>query len=469
MTEPRDEIDGWLDAPIEPLPPPPGSYEKVRRQARRRKRNKVLATAATAAAVLAGLIAIPRLTALFPGAANPETSSSVLQKTSPSHSPRNVLSARPTETGTGLPVPNGFAAMSVTFVGLRTGWALGTSTTRRGTPSAQCGAVGCLQLTRTDNAGTNWYSVPAPPTTLASDGSGVSQVRFLDRDVGWVFGPQLWWTGDGGQHWQQVGTGGQRVISLEAAGDRAFAVFARCTPGATSTPGGSSAGCYAYRLYSATAGTGTWRPVPGATSGIGRTATVVLARDTGYLLASGTGAERLSRGPVSTAAAWSAVAAPCPAGHAMPTPTGTPYQGTLLATTSTDQLFAVCNAGPQSSTGSTATEPAAQAKEIVSSIDGGRTWARRALAEIAGTALSAAATPDGGSVFIATTKGLYGSADSGSTWRLIVTGPAGGFGYVGMTDNLQGFAVPAAQGHHGILFTMDGGQSWERSMVSGPG
>lgn len=473
MTEPRDDIDGWLEEPIKPLPPRPGTYEKVRRQARRRKRNKALAAAATAAAVLAGVVAIPRLTALLPGQPNSVLESGGLQSASPSRaSPRNVLSARPTETGTGMPVPNGFAAMSATFVGLRTGWTLGVSTAQDGTSTAQCrtatATAGCLRLARTDNAGASWYGVPAPPTGPASDGAGVSQVRFLDRDVGWVFGPELWWTRDGGQQWQQVDTGGEHVISLEAVRDRAFAVFARCAPGATPTPAGSSAGCYAYQLYSAAARTGTWRPVPGATSGIGGSAAVVLARDTGYLVASSTGTERLSRGPVDSAAAWSTVTAPCPVGQAR-LPSGTPYQGTLLATTATGRLFAVCNAGVESSAGSTGTGPAAQAKEILTSTDAGRTWTRRALADIAGTALSAAATPDGGSVFIATAKGLYGSADSGNSWRLIVTGPPGGLSYVGMTDNEQGFAIPAAQGHYGILFTMDGGQSWRRSMVSGPG
>ncbi len=464
MTEPRDEVDAWLDAPIEPMPPPAGRYERIRRSARRRKRSQVIAAAATAAAVVAGLVAVPRLITIFPGGTGASSGNAITTQPALSGAPNsfrsNRLSAGAAAMGTGHPIPNGFAATSATFVGLWTGWALGT------TPG-HCGTGGCLALARTDNAGLNWYSVPAPGTVIAANGTGVSQVRFLNRDDGWVFGPELWWTRDGGQRWQQVNTGGEQVISLETVGTRAFAVFASCTPPATATPAGGSGGCYEYQLYSAAAGTSSWRPVPGATSGTGGTAAVVLARDTGYLLASSADTERLARGPISATGAWSTVSAPCPARAAAPNSTATPYQGMLLATASPDQLFAVCNTSALGSTGSTGTEQAAQAKEIVASADGGRTWHRRAVAQIPGTAWSAAATPDGASLFIATSTGLYGSADGGASWRLIMTGPPGGLGYVGMTDNLQGFAIPAIRGHYGILFTTDGGQSWQRSMVSG--
>ncbi len=54
----------------------------------------------------------------------------------------------------------------------------------------------------------------------------MSQIRFLNLDDGWAFGPQLWAPHDGGQTWAQVGTHGQRVTDLETVGDRVFAVFA---------------------------------------------------------------------------------------------------------------------------------------------------------------------------------------------------------------------------------------------------
>ena len=44
MSEPRDELDTWLSARVQPLLPPPGTFERVSRQARRRRaRRAVLA------------------------------------------------------------------------------------------------------------------------------------------------------------------------------------------------------------------------------------------------------------------------------------------------------------------------------------------------------------------------------------------------------------------------------------------
>jgi hypothetical protein len=37
MTDPRDDLDAWLEAQVQPLPPPPGTFELIRKRARRRK------------------------------------------------------------------------------------------------------------------------------------------------------------------------------------------------------------------------------------------------------------------------------------------------------------------------------------------------------------------------------------------------------------------------------------------------
>ena len=42
----RDEIDTWLDAGVQPLPPPPGTFDRVSRQARRRKAGRAIVSAA---------------------------------------------------------------------------------------------------------------------------------------------------------------------------------------------------------------------------------------------------------------------------------------------------------------------------------------------------------------------------------------------------------------------------------------
>jgi hypothetical protein len=465
MTEPHDQIGKWLDEPVEPLPPPPGTFQKIRKRAARRRRHQMMAAAATAAAVIAFVVAVPRLAVTAressQGSSAAENTGAIPRPTG-SHPTRNTLTPGPTIEGTGEPLPSGFAAMSATFVGLETGWVLGTSA---GTCPAGPGGqpAGCLVLARTDDTGASWHSVTGLHGGIATVPPGVSQVRFLNTRDGWLFGPQLWWTADGGSTWRRAATGGQRVISLEAVGDRAFAVFAACSGPVSFAPGGLQAGCSSYRLYSSAAGTADWRPVPGATGGSG-SATVVLGQDTGFLVAASGGAATLSSGPVSGAGgagAWKALTSPCQAAQATGTPTATPTfapgrSGSTvrraLVAVATGSLFAVCSTG-----GADTVSPG---KEVFTSGDGGRTWERRAVVPIGGTAWSAAVNPGGGVLVIAASTGLYISQDGGVTWQLALTGPPGGFGYVGMTDVRQGFAIPAGHGQEGISLTTDGGRSW---------
>ncbi|MGE5288508.1 MAG: hypothetical protein ACM3ML_15175 [Micromonosporaceae bacterium] len=457
MTEPRDEIGDWLDEPVEPLPPPPGTYQRIKARAARRRRNQAMAAAASAITVIAFLVAVPRLavTAIQSGrGSDTAENTATLPRSSVTASDHNKLPTGPKVLGTGRPLPNGFAPISATFIGLRTGWVLGT---RAGhcLASRTGGPAGCLALARTDDTGARWYSVPG---LTGADVGGVSQVRFLNLHDGWLFGPGLWWTADGGNSWQQARTDGQRVISLEAVGDRAFAVFATCGGAPSPAPGGLSAGCSSYRLYSATAGTAGWRLVPGATSGSG-SASVVLTQDTGFLVAASGTAVTVASGPVTGDGAWQAVASPCEAtqgaspsaGTKTSVQVGATVRRALLAAAS-GSLFAVCSTG----TAGTVNPP----KEVLTSGDGGHSWNRRNVVPIPGTAWSAAVSPGGGVFVVAASTGLYVSRDGGATWRLALTGPPGGFGYVGMTDVLQGFAIPAGGGQYGMSLTTDGGQNW---------
>jgi hypothetical protein len=112
----------------------------------------------------------------------------------------------------------------VTFVSLRTGWVLGATA---------CGAVACLGLRRTDDAGRTWRAVPVPATDLASPfgypDHGVGQVRFANPQDGWLFGPEVWATHDGGNHWvRQTIPGSSDVVrgtTLETAAGRVHVAF----------------------------------------------------------------------------------------------------------------------------------------------------------------------------------------------------------------------------------------------------
>jgi hypothetical protein len=68
---------------------------------------------------------------------------------------------------------------------------------------------------------------------------------------------------------------------------------------------------------------------------------------------------------------------------------------------------------------------------------------------------------------LGTNQGIDLLPVGGSNWQpATVTGaPAGGFGYVGMTTNEQGVALPADPASGQVWFTYDGGQTWQPSRV----
>jgi len=469
MADPRDDLDAWMNAQVKPLPPPPGTFELIRKRARRRKVTRAAAAAAGAAAVIAVIATVPRLviTQLNVGP-GPAASGNAAGNTSPA-SPTRHHHASPSPTAvpsTSAPAitppaaPPNFQATSVTFVSLGTGFVLGQA----GTPG-HCGPPDpgiCTSLAGTGDHGGTWHGVSAPVTGAPAGPAGVSQVRFYNTSDGWAFGPQLWATHDSGRSWTQIDTHGLRVTALEAAGQRVFAVWAQCS----GTGADFAADCASSALYSASPGSDQWAAVPGAgtghsLSGTANSAALVLTGSRGYLLApDGT----LLSGPVTNAGAWapgtgtgtgtaSPSPAPCQPGAAQAS--GQP-SGALLAATTSPGLVLVCTSP---ATGAT------QAKEVYTSADGGTTWQKAGAAPAAGIATSVAASP-AGTIVLATTAGLELSTDGGAIWAAAHGAlPSGGFGYVGMTDDRQGVAVPADVAQHAVWFTFDGGHSWQASPI----
>jgi len=146
------------------------------------------------------------------------------------------------------PPPKVFEAQSASFVSASTGFVLGTR---------HCSRLPCKALLETTvNGGKTWASVPAPavklvPTFTSSPSSAVSSVRFASAADGWLFGPSLWATTNGGKRWQRQSLPGD-VIALAAADGVAFAV--------TEPSNGS---INAARLYKSQVGSSKWTRVPG--------------------------------------------------------------------------------------------------------------------------------------------------------------------------------------------------------------
>ncbi len=112
-----------------------------------------------------------------------------------------------------------------------------------------------------------------------------------------------------------------------------------------------------------------------------------------------------------------------------------------------------------------------QDKAVYVSADGGHGWQQVGAAPAAGIARSLAAA-QGNLLVLATTTGLDVSADGGASWKQAATGPPnapagqGGFSYVGMTDSLQGVAVPADPHLNEVFITTDGGRTWRARPIT---
>ena len=61
MADRRDDVDAWLSERIEPLPPPPGTFDLIKRRARRRKYRRLAVTAGTAAVIVAAAVTVPQV------------------------------------------------------------------------------------------------------------------------------------------------------------------------------------------------------------------------------------------------------------------------------------------------------------------------------------------------------------------------------------------------------------------------
>ena len=220
MPEPRDELDTWLSVQVEPLLPPPGTFERVSTRARRLRARRAVLAAAGALAVVADRrrrgspAGDPRPGDRPPGERHRRAVQCRRRAAAPGHRGGRLHAGPGHGRAAGPGVAPAPPPLSVTFVGAATGWVMGQSL-----PAGQCdqpAAPACIVLRRTDSGGATWRTVHAPPAHGPNGPTGVSQIRFLTRSDGWAFGPQLWATHNAGRTWTQIATGGLRVTALEA-------------------------------------------------------------------------------------------------------------------------------------------------------------------------------------------------------------------------------------------------------------
>ena len=417
MPDRRDDLDSWLDGRVDPLPPPPGTFELIKRRARRRKYRRLAVTAGAAAVIVAAAVTVPQVvnlpvlnpTTAHGAAANGRSATPTPSASGGAHhrvvigragavSPRRRRRCRPT-----------FGPPRSRSSARSTGWVIGQA----GTPG-HCATQYCTSVARTDDAGKTWTGVPAPLTGPADGATGVSQIRFLNGEDGWAFGPELFATHDGGHTWAQVVTDGLRVTDLETVGDRAFAVFASCT----GTGAAFAAQCTSFTLYSSPAAADDWTPVGPATSRADRASgglRIVLTGTRGYLLAPN---GMLYSGPVNGSAPWPPVASvPCAVGT--PQADGQPT-GALLGAANATNLILVC--------ASSSVPGAQQASWSSPRPTAGSAWQNAGAAP--GRAWPPRWPPARRCVVLATDQGIDVLPAGSATWQeatLDAAVPAGGF------------------------------------------
>jgi hypothetical protein len=449
----RDPLDEWLEREVRPLPPPSGTFELITKRARRRKLGKLAVTLTSAASVaVAAVFAVPAVLSLHIGQSTtsgtpvagsrpistpasqglvnpPNLSQGTATPTSrpplqeqPSASPQSGLPA-------GGPVPANFRPASVTFIGADIGWVIGPGGT-----SGSCANANptiCTSVVLTDDGGQTWRGIHAPDT------DDVTGIRFLNKQYGWAYGPQLWSTQDGGQNWTQVNTGNQQVIDLETAGGQAFALFASCAQGPSSAA--VSANCLSYTLETTQAGSNNWSDVGQVTTKLsdspGGTPSIVLSSTRGWLLATdGTIYSGLLGGQWTMLGTTPCSATPAPAGGAL-----------LTWDAYSRQLVAACESG-------------SAAEAVYTSADTSVNWKQQPTLTPGSPAMSLATAPSAPAI-VATGDGIYILQGSNGQWQRTAM-LSQGFSYVGMTSDKQGVAVPANSSLNEVYMTYNGGQSW---------
>ncbi|HEV3294238.1 MAG TPA: hypothetical protein VG123_35085 [Streptosporangiaceae bacterium] len=328
------------------------------------------------------------------------------------------------------PPPKGFEADSASFVSAQTGFVLGTR---------HCSELPCKALLeKTVNGGKTWTSVPVPavslvPTFSGSPASAVSTVRFENASDGWLFGPSLWATTDGGTQWHRASMSGE-VIALAAADGVAFA--------ATEPVDG---GLNQARLYQNQAGSTAWAHVSGVAPADALTVS-------GHSVWAGI-APSMSTS-TDSGKHWSKLSFSCPPD--VP-------DATAVAAASPANVALDC-------TNPSDPQPGVSPKDVFTSANGGRTFHLAGHPGDSGNVGLIAMPPGNPQVITLTaTSGasyLYRSADSGKTWRMATYFDGGlGFRDLAYASATTGYLIhynggPVIAYGKGLMKTTNAGASW---------
>jgi photosystem II stability/assembly factor-like uncharacterized protein len=250
------------------------------------------------------------------------------------------------------------------------------------------------------------------------------QLRFASPIDGYVFGPELWQTSDGGATWANVPIPGQ-VTELEAADDEAYALVTSAGS-ATSTSN---------ELLTAPVGSQQWRQVP-TPAPLGYGAQFALSGPNLYVL--GGNGDQVLLYSSDQGAQFSQRADPCTAG----------LGGSLTAAVDgSSTLWAAC--------------PTGMMADATLSTDGGVTWrvamatglfpnSLKLVAASSSVALASPAPETLSGAVVRTTNG-------GSTFAVVQSESSpSAISWVGFSDPSRAYAILAG----GLVESIDGGATW---------
>jgi photosystem II stability/assembly factor-like uncharacterized protein len=352
-----------------------------------------------------------------PGPGKPTPKPTVQPTAKPTASP--TKSGLPQATG---PAPTGFQPADFSFIGATFGWALGTD----------CGASPCIaKVARTTDAGRTWHALPALNGVKANadDGNSVRAIRFGNQNDGWIFGPTLHATHNGGQSWKQIPTDGD-VIALEQTKGTTWLVISSCQAG----------GCK-LSLWTAPSSSDNFvmRSVIPGTDANEKTYQLVRAGSSyGWLSGSGNGDSEILR-TTDGGKTWKEIANPCKT------------QGNYrqrLSRYDTQNLWLVCGTDAGADT---------QVSYVYHSTDAGSHWGSKNSGpkNAPFTDLQAFGATQLG--LLSTTEGLMRTTDGGITWKKVVPGNGEfGTGKVETIDFTNGWVL----GFGTIHYTHDRGRTW---------
>ncbi len=337
----------------------------------------------------------------------------------------------------------------MTFVSPSTGFVIGVD--------SSCPAGSCVAVARTTDGGSSWVALPTPPAGYvnrygSTSGStpAVSEVRFADKLDGWIYGPSLFATHDGGATWQQVSLGGS-VVSLETSGGYVDALVSPCT----ASQGQECTG--PLLLYQAQATGGGFSSVltgPSVSSTGGVHLYLSLHAPVGFVNMNGVGepnqAVVYATSNLANPSGWKAFPDPCAR--------LTNYGFDAFVAPDSTSLYTLCSG--QGAAGSVI-------KAVVKTVSGASVVTGT---PPAGGDPEALAATSAGTLVVSAASGaswLYRSTDGGATWTTADTFNDGGIGFndLGFTTSTQAVVIHGVPGPPSnvvsqLLMTTDGGASW---------